>query len=107
MIDDLVHAMGKAIGEMRAWPDRTAHPLSSQRPGRPQVRRHPHQGLRTRRPRGSPPVSLEKPYPEVLEGVYAGKGGYMVALTPGRELQDRVAAQMEREGFAVIRATIG
>lgn len=36
-----------------------------------------------------------------------GKGGYMVALTPGMELQSRVAAQMEREGFAVIRASIG
>jgi mevalonate kinase len=36
-----------------------------------------------------------------------GRGGYMVALTPGAELQSRVAAQMEREGFAVIRARIG
>jgi len=36
-----------------------------------------------------------------------GRGGYMVALTPGTEHQSRVAAQMEREGFAVIRARIG
>lgn len=36
-----------------------------------------------------------------------GRGGYMVALTPGRELQEKVAAAFEAEGFAVIRATIG
>lgn len=37
----------------------------------------------------------------------AGRGGYMVALTPGAELQERVAAAFEAEGVAVIRATIG
>ena len=36
-----------------------------------------------------------------------GRGGYMVALTPGKELQETVAAAMEQEGFKVIRATIG
>ena len=36
-----------------------------------------------------------------------GRGGYMVALTPGRDLQERVAAVFEDEGFTVIRATIG
>jgi len=36
-----------------------------------------------------------------------GMGGYMVALTPGKELQHRIAAAMEDEGFAVIRATVG
>jgi len=36
-----------------------------------------------------------------------GMGGYMVALTPGRDLQERVALAMEKKGFAVIRATIG
>ncbi len=36
-----------------------------------------------------------------------GMGGYMVALTPGKELQSRVAEAMEEEGFAVIRATVG
>jgi mevalonate kinase len=36
-----------------------------------------------------------------------GRGGYMVAVTPGAELQERVASAMEREGFAVIRARIG
>lgn len=35
-----------------------------------------------------------------------GMGGYMVALTPGRDLQDAVASAMEKKGFAVIRATI-
>lgn len=37
----------------------------------------------------------------------AGRGGYMVALTPGAELQDKVASAFEAEGMAVIRAAIG
>jgi mevalonate kinase len=36
-----------------------------------------------------------------------GRGGYMNALTPGRNLQEKVASAMEKKGFAVIRATIG
>lgn len=36
-----------------------------------------------------------------------GRGGYMVALTPGKDLQDAVATAFEREDFKVIRATIG
>jgi mevalonate kinase len=36
-----------------------------------------------------------------------GVGGYMVALTPGRELQERVARAMEKAGFAVLRTSIG
>jgi mevalonate kinase len=36
-----------------------------------------------------------------------GRGGYMVALTPGKKLQDKVAAAFEKEGYKVIRATIG
>jgi len=36
-----------------------------------------------------------------------GVGGYMVALTPGKELQDRVARAMEKAGFAVLRTRIG
>ena len=36
-----------------------------------------------------------------------GRGGYMNALTPGKELQDKIASAMEKEGFKVIRATIG
>ncbi len=36
-----------------------------------------------------------------------GMGGYMVALTPNRDLQERVASAIEHEGFAVIRATVG
>jgi len=36
-----------------------------------------------------------------------GRGGYMVALTPGKELQDRVASAFESDGVATIRATIG
>ncbi len=31
----------------------------------------------------------------------------MVALTPGTELQERVASAFEAEGIATIRATIG
>jgi mevalonate kinase len=36
-----------------------------------------------------------------------GMGGYMVALTPGKDLQEGVATALEKEGYAVIRATIG
>ncbi len=36
-----------------------------------------------------------------------GRGGYMNALTPGKELQEKIASAMEKEGFKVIRATIG
>ena len=36
-----------------------------------------------------------------------GLGGYMVALTPGKELQDKVASAFDKEGYKVIRATIG
>jgi len=36
-----------------------------------------------------------------------GRGGYMVALTPGKELQDKVASAFEAEGIATIRAFIG
>ena len=36
-----------------------------------------------------------------------GRGGYMNALTPGRDLQEKVASAMEKEGYKVIRATVG
>lgn len=36
-----------------------------------------------------------------------GGGGCMVALTPGKELQDAVATTMEKEGFKVLRTKIG
>ena len=36
-----------------------------------------------------------------------GRGGYMVALTPGKKLQDTVASAFDKEGYKVIRATIG
>ena len=36
-----------------------------------------------------------------------GRGGYMNALTPGKELQEKIATAMEKEGYKVIRATIG
>lgn len=36
-----------------------------------------------------------------------GLGGYMVALTPGKELQDRVATAIEEKGFKVLRTKIG
>jgi mevalonate kinase len=36
-----------------------------------------------------------------------GRGGYMNALTPGKQLQEKVASAMEKEGFKVIRAKIG
>jgi len=36
-----------------------------------------------------------------------GGGGCMLALTPGKELQEKVAAAMENEGFEVLRTKIG
>ena len=36
-----------------------------------------------------------------------GRGGYMIALTPGKDLQNAVASAMEKEGYKVIRAMIG
>lgn len=36
-----------------------------------------------------------------------GRGGYMIALTPGRELQERVAKAIESAGFMVLKTTIG
>jgi mevalonate kinase len=36
-----------------------------------------------------------------------GLGGYMVALTPGIELQEKVAGAMEKEGFFALRTLIG
>ncbi len=36
-----------------------------------------------------------------------GRGGYMSALTPGKELQAAVASAMEQEGYKTIRTTIG
>jgi mevalonate kinase len=37
-----------------------------------------------------------------------GRGGYMISLTPGKELQDRVASAFEKAGYAlIIKATIG
>ena len=36
-----------------------------------------------------------------------GRGGYIVALTPGRELQERVAVKIESKGFQALRTTIG
>ncbi len=36
-----------------------------------------------------------------------GRGGYMVSLTPGKALQDKVASAFEKDGYKVIRAMIG
>ncbi|UCD31711.1 MAG: mevalonate kinase [Desulfobacterales bacterium] len=36
-----------------------------------------------------------------------GRGGYMVALTPGKDLQNTVASAIEKEGYKVIQATVG
>jgi len=36
-----------------------------------------------------------------------GRGGYMNALTPGKKLQDKIASAMEKEGYKVIRTTVG
>ena len=36
-----------------------------------------------------------------------GLGGNMIALTPGRDLQDRVANAIEKEGFQTVKTVIG
>jgi mevalonate kinase len=36
-----------------------------------------------------------------------GMGGYMIALTPGPDLQEEVASALEEQGYGIIRATIG
>jgi mevalonate kinase len=36
-----------------------------------------------------------------------GRGGYMVSLTPGKQLQEAVASGFEGEGYKVIRTAIG
>jgi mevalonate kinase len=36
-----------------------------------------------------------------------GLGGNMVALTPGEELQERVARAIEKEGFEALRTRVG
>jgi mevalonate kinase len=36
-----------------------------------------------------------------------GRGGYMVALTPGKDIQEKVASAFEKENYKVIRASIG
>jgi mevalonate kinase len=36
-----------------------------------------------------------------------GGGGCMVALTPGKELQEKVASAIEKEGFQVLRTKVG
>ncbi len=36
-----------------------------------------------------------------------GMGGYMFALTPGKELQEQVASAIEKEGYQVIRSVYG
>ncbi len=36
-----------------------------------------------------------------------GRGGYMIAVTPGEKLQDAVASAFEKEGYRLIKTTIG
>jgi mevalonate kinase len=36
-----------------------------------------------------------------------GMGGYMIALTPGQDLQKTVASAIEKQGYGIIKATIG
>jgi len=36
-----------------------------------------------------------------------GLGGNMIALTPGRDLQDEVATAIEKEGFQTLKTVIG
>jgi mevalonate kinase len=36
-----------------------------------------------------------------------GRGGYMIALTPGKHLQEIVASTFEKKGYKVIQTMIG
>ena len=36
-----------------------------------------------------------------------GRGGYMISLTPDKDLQDKIASAFDAEGYKVIKATIG
>jgi mevalonate kinase len=36
-----------------------------------------------------------------------GGGGCMVALTPGKDLQEKVASAIEKAGFQVLRTKVG
>jgi mevalonate kinase len=36
-----------------------------------------------------------------------GRGGYMVALTPGEKLQEKIASIYSKENYKIICATIG
>ncbi|MCD6108040.1 MAG: hydroxymethylglutaryl-CoA reductase, partial [Thermoplasmata archaeon] len=36
-----------------------------------------------------------------------GLGGNMIALTPGRDLQEKVAKAMEKKGFQTMKTTLG
>ena len=36
-----------------------------------------------------------------------GLGGNMIALTPGRDLQDQVATAIEKEGFQTVKTVVG
>ncbi len=49
-------------------------------------------------------VDLGAPGAKVTGG---GRGGYMLALTPGKDLQEKVASRFEEMGVPVIRASIG
>ena len=49
-------------------------------------------------------VELGAPGAKVTGG---GRGGYMLALTPGKDLQEKVATRFEKMGVPVILATIG
>jgi mevalonate kinase len=37
----------------------------------------------------------------------SGVGGFMLALTPGKDLQEKVASAIEQDGFLALRTTIG
>jgi len=36
-----------------------------------------------------------------------GRGGYMISLTPGKKLQETISSSFDKEGYKLIRATIG
>ncbi len=66
-------------------------------------------------------IEMDLSHPEIVEMARAatadgawgamvtggGRGGYMLALTPGTELQDRVARRFEKQGYITIKTMIG
>jgi single-stranded DNA-specific DHH superfamily exonuclease len=77
MVGDLIHAMERAIGELRQWPDKAVQVFHHNDSdglcsGAILTRALERKGYEVRR------TCLEKPYPEVLQKVYEQEGKIFV-----------------------------